>query len=92
MKELLNIYRVKFDKQIEIFKPPSNLKHFIEMVESLLKDNDLKMSLSCANNEISELKLKVSEMEKKNLELQLQLNRKTVEQPEIVFLNKPHRR
>ena len=71
MKELLNIYRVKFDKQVEIFKPPSTIKNFMEIVETLLKDNDLKMSLMMAYQEISELKLKVSELEKKNLELQL---------------------
>jgi prophage antirepressor-like protein len=73
MKDLLNIYRVKFHNQHEIFKPPSTIKNFIENIENLLKDNDLHMIITLQKKEIEELRLKVCEMEKKNLELQLQL-------------------
>jgi prophage antirepressor-like protein len=73
MKDLLNIYRVKFHNQHEIFKPPSTITNFIENIENLLRDNDLHMIISKQQQEIAELKLIVCEMEKKNLELQLQL-------------------
>jgi prophage antirepressor-like protein len=73
MKELLNVYRVKFHNQHEIFRPPSTIANFIENVENLLRDNDLHMIISKQQQEIAELKLRVCEMEKKNLELQLQL-------------------
>ena len=73
MKELLNIYRVKFHNQHEIFKPIGTIENFIENVENLLRDNDLHMIISYQQKEILELKLKLSEMEKKNLELQLQM-------------------
>lgn len=73
MKELLNIYRVKFHNQHEIFKPIGTIANFIENVENLLRDNDLHMIISKQQQEIAELKLRVCEMEKKNLELQLQL-------------------
>ena len=73
MKDLLNIYRVKFHNQHEIFKPTGTIANFIENLENLLKDNDLHMIISQQQKEIAELKLKVCEMEKKNLELQLQL-------------------
>jgi prophage antirepressor-like protein len=73
MKELLNIYRVKFHNQHEIFKPIGTIENFIENVENLLRDNDLHMIISKQQQEILELKLKLSEMEKKNLELQLQM-------------------
>ena len=73
MKELLNVYRVKFHNQHEIFKPPSTIANFIENVENLLGDNDLHMIISRQQQEIAELKMRVCEMEKKNLELQLQV-------------------
>ena len=73
MKDLLNIYRVKFHNQHEIFKPPSTITNFIENIENLLRDNDLHMIITLQKKEIDELRLKVCEMEKKNLELQLQL-------------------
>ena len=73
MKELLNIYRVKFHNQHEIFKPIGTIANFIENVENLLRDNDLHMIISKQQQEIAELKLRICEMEKKNLELQLQL-------------------
>ena len=73
MKELLNVYRVKFHNQHEIFRPVGAISNFIENVENLLQDNDLHMIISNQRQEIAELKLKVCEMEKKNLELQLHL-------------------
>jgi hypothetical protein len=68
MKKLLKIYNVIFNKQTEIYKPPGTLAQFIQIIETLLRDNDLKMSLELATKEIMELKLKYSELEKKMLE------------------------
>lgn len=73
MKELLNIYRVKFHNQHEIFKPVSTIAKFIENVENLLRDNDLHMIISQQQKEINELKLKLCEAEKKILETQLKM-------------------
>ena len=46
MKELLNMYRVKFHNQHEIFRPVSTIANFIENIENLVKDNDLHMIIS----------------------------------------------
>jgi len=64
IKELLNIYNVKFHNQSEIFKIPSTLTHFIGIVENLIKDNDLRFQLDKANARIKEL-----EMENLNLRM-----------------------
>ena len=42
IKDLLTRYRIKYNKQYEIYKPENTLDNFCKMVESLLKDNDLK--------------------------------------------------
>lgn len=67
IKELLNIYNVKFHNQSEIFKIPSTLTHFIGIVENLIKDNDLRFQLDKANARIKELEL--VEMENLNLRM-----------------------
>lgn len=64
IKELLNIYNVKFHNQSEIFKIPTTLNHFIGIVENLIKDNDLRLQLDKANARIKEL-----EMENLNLRM-----------------------
>ena len=71
IKELLSVYNVKFHNQSEIFKPPSTLNNFIETIETLLRDNDLKITLELVQKENTKLKLRISELEKENLELRL---------------------
>jgi hypothetical protein len=71
IKELLSVYNVKFHNQSEIFKPPSTLNNFIETIETLLRDNDLKITLELIQKENTKLKLRISELEKENLELRL---------------------
>ena len=67
IKELLNIYNVKFHNQSEIFKIPTTLTHFIGVVENLIKDNDLRLQLDKANARIKELEF--VEMENLNLRM-----------------------
>jgi hypothetical protein len=71
IKELLSVYNVKFHNQSEIFKPPSTLNNFIETIETLLRDNDLKITLELVQKENTKLKLRISELEKENVELRL---------------------
>jgi len=71
IKELLSVYNLKFHNQSEIFKPPSTLNNFIETIETLLRDNDLKITLELVQKENTKLKLRISELEKENLELRL---------------------
>lgn len=52
IKDLLVRYKVKFNKQTEIYKPVGNLGEFIEMIETLLVDNDLRYQLDIAKQEI----------------------------------------
>jgi len=42
IKDLLTRYRIKYNKQYEIYNPETTLASFCIMVGSLLKDNDLK--------------------------------------------------
>lgn len=68
IKDLLVRYRVKFNKQFEIYKPNKSLQEFCEMTETLLLDNDLKYQLDIA------LK-RAEDAEKKVVELERQLNK-----------------
>jgi len=72
IKKLLQNYKENFGKQNEIFRPPGTLKNFIEIVDKILKDNDLKLQLDLAIKEIYELKLKNSELLAENLRLKLE--------------------
>jgi prophage antirepressor-like protein len=69
IKKLLQEYKAPFNKQQEVFKPPSTLKNFIEIIDKLLKDNDLKLQLELARMEILELKNKTNELIIENLKL-----------------------
>lgn len=40
---LLHRFRVSYNKQKEIYRPPSTLKDFIEHLDLLLQENDLQM-------------------------------------------------
>ena len=69
--KLLSRYRVQLNKQVEIYKPQSTLKIFINIIENLLYDNDLKLRLDIAEKEIMELKLKNAELISENMKLKL---------------------
>ena len=56
IKDLLTRYRIKYNKQYEIYKPENTLDNFCKMVESLLKDNDLKYQNELLIKEICRLK------------------------------------
>lgn len=63
--DLLYRYNVRYKdtQQKEIFKPPTTLRNFIEIVEILLKDNDLRFQLDLSKQEIIRLKERISELE-----------------------------
>ena len=65
---LLQTYRYPFKVQKEIYKTSSSLKDFVNTVHKLLEDNDYKLKY----NKLLE---KYNEIEKKNLELQLQIQK-----------------
>lgn len=69
MKQLLKMYNVPFHKQIEIYKPPGTLTDFIQIVENLLKDNDIQMKYTLLQKEFIEMKLKYTQLEKEYLEI-----------------------
>ena len=60
---LLDRYRVPYNKQKEIYKPPSTIANFCQHVKQLLEEHDLKFQLQKAKQEIIELRLKNAELE-----------------------------
>jgi hypothetical protein len=62
---LLDRYRVNYNKQKEIYKPTSTIANFCEHIKNLLEENDLKFQLQQAKQEIMELRLKNAELELK---------------------------
>lgn len=79
--KFLDKYRYPFNKQREIFRPNSRLKDFIDMVDKILQDNDLKLVLQ-KQIELNQ-KLQIELLEAKNMILSLQLQN----QKEINTLN-----
>ena len=67
--KLLKIYNVIFNNQVEIYKPPGNLKEFIKIIENLLKNYDFEMIIRNQEKEINELKIQILKLEKENIEL-----------------------
>ena len=63
---LLERYRSPYNKQKEVFRPAGSLTAFLQEIENLLLDNDLRLQLDLARERIHEL-------EKDNLSLRLQL-------------------
>ena len=59
--ELLVKYKAIFNKQKEIYKPPGKLREFIKLVEELLHDNDLKLRVQNLERENMELRLKLAQ-------------------------------
>jgi prophage antirepressor-like protein len=45
IKDMLKVYNIKYHLQSEIYKPPSSLKNFIEIISNLLNEHDLKFQL-----------------------------------------------
>jgi hypothetical protein len=66
LHSLLERYRSPFNKQKEVFRPPGSLTAFLQEIENLLLDNDLRLQLDLARQRIHEL-------EKENLSLRVQL-------------------
>jgi len=64
IKDLLRIYNIKYHLQSEIYKPPSTLKNFIEIVSNMLNEHDLKFQLD-------NLRARYKELEIENLKLRL---------------------
>lgn len=62
--QLLQRFRVVFNKQKEIYKPPTTIKNFISYIQDLLKEHDLKM-------EVQRLQKKITELQLENYELRL---------------------
>jgi hypothetical protein len=56
IKDLLTRYRIKYNKQYEIYRPENTLDNFCKIVESLLEDNDLKYQNELLIKEICRLK------------------------------------
>lgn len=67
---LLDRYRVNYNKQKEIYKPASTIANFFEHIKILLEENDLKFQLQQAKQEIMELRLKNAELELKMLRVE----------------------
>jgi len=63
---LLERYRSPYNKQKEVFRPAGSLTAFLQEIENLLLDNDLRLQLDLARERIHEL-------EKDNWSLRLQL-------------------
>jgi hypothetical protein len=59
IKELLNVYNVRFHNQSEIYKPPNTLSNFIEMVENLVRDNDLRFQLDQMTLRVKDLEIEL---------------------------------
>lgn len=66
---LLTIYREVFHREKEVYKPPESLEKFINLVENILQEEDLKLQLDLAREEIQRLKLENAEMKIKLLEM-----------------------
>ena len=67
LHELLSLYRVVFNKQLENFKPKDSLQNFIDIIDNLLKQNDLKFQLELLERELMSLKLENMELKMKLL-------------------------
>lgn len=55
--QLLQRFRVVYNKQKEIYKPPNTIKNFINYIQDLLKEHDLKMEVQRLQQMINELRL-----------------------------------
>lgn len=71
--QLLDRYRVSYNKQKEIYKPPSTLSDFIKHIDVLLNEHDLQLKISKYKLENLELKNKLLEAEKENMELKIKI-------------------
>ena len=64
---LLTVYREVFHREKEVYKPPENLEKFVNMVNQILDDNDLKLQLDMAREELNKLRLEVVELKLENM-------------------------
>lgn len=73
--KFLDKYRYPFNKQREIFRPNSRLKDFIDMVDKILQDNDLKLVLEKQMKINHQLQIELLEAKNTILTLQLQIQK-----------------
>ena len=71
--KLLDRFRVSYQKQKEIYKPPSTLTDFIQHIETLLEENDLQLQIQKYKMENMKLKEEIVEKNKKLVELKEKL-------------------
>jgi len=71
--KLLDRFRVSYQKQKEIYKPPSTLTDFIQHIETLLEENDLQLQIQKYKMENMKLKEEIVEKNKKIVELKEKL-------------------
>lgn len=67
--QLLDKYRQPYQKQKEIYKPSGNLASFIDMIGALLEEHDLPLQIHKYKVENLELRNRVLELEKENMDL-----------------------
>ncbi len=73
IKELLNVYNVKFHNQSEIYKPPNTLSNFIDIVENLVRDNDLRYQLDQMTLRYNDLQFQLDQMTLRTKDLEIEL-------------------
>lgn len=73
--KLLDKYNFKYNKQVEIFKPDVCLTQFLNNIQILLNDNDLKLQLEIARKQLMENEIQLKELEIYKLKLQLAENK-----------------
>lgn len=71
--KLLDRFRVSYQKQKEIYKPPSTLTDFIQHIETLLEENDLQLQIQKYKMENMKLKDEIVEKNKKIIDLKEKL-------------------
>lgn len=73
--KLLDKFNVKYNKQVEIFKPNVCLTQFLENIQTLLLEHDLKLQLEMARTSLMEREIQLKELEIYKLKLQVAENK-----------------
>ena len=69
-------HQAEFNKQKEIYKLPSTIASFLEMVERFVEENDFPMRIKKLEKQVSDLQIEKSNLEIENLQLKLELSTK----------------
>lgn len=73
--KLLDKFNFKYNKQVEIFKPNVCLTQFLENIQTLLLEHDLKLQLDMARRSLMENEIQLKELEIYKLKLQVAENK-----------------